>query len=607
MAQAAAAYALNDRQVDVETPEHVSVGYELADLGSRFTATLIDWLILALVGIVLGLGLIATGAAEASTGMGIVPGGSIFVAFVGLAWWLVTWGYRVYYEGFRDGQTIGKKAMRIRVVQEGGFPVTFRAAAVRNLLRLIDMQPGFAWGVAGLSMMLHPRTKRLGDIAAGTVVVRDRTGQPIPEDRTPDAPAAVGRPVLTDQEYGALSMYVQRRATLEFAVRGQLSGTLTQRLAPRVGADPRALRMTADQFLGMVHQEETVRRRASGAGGRAGSGQATALFRRQKANWDEYHRMLDEARARGLAGMGEARVSRFAGLYREVAADLARARTYGGSPELLFMLERAVGAGHNLLYHAPERRWIGVRRWMTSGFPALVRRLWRPIAVAAVLLYLPAVITFAAVRQDPGLGRRMLGPAMMERAEEAESRQAQGKAYISADDFGGSGRMSIDLMKHNTQVTFGAFAGGLLAGVGTALMLVFNGVLVGAVTGVFANYGANLYIWSFLLVHGVIELTAICIAGGAGLWMGSALLLPGRLTRREALVRRAREAVSLIGGTALMLVVAGIFEGCVSPSGLPAELKLALAALLATGLVTYLLFAGRDETGRLVVEMAAER
>lgn len=607
MAQAAAAYALNDRQVDVETPEHVSVGYELADLGSRFTATLIDWLIMALVGIVLGLGLLAVGAVQASTGLGIVPGAGIFAAFVGFAWWLVTWGYRVYYEGFRDGQTIGKKAMRIRVVQEGGFPVTFRAAAIRNLLRLIDMQPGIAWGVAGLSMMLHPRTKRLGDIAAGTVVVRDRTGQPIPEDRTPDVPAAVGRPLLSDQEYGALSMYVQRRATLEFAVRTQLSGTLTQRLAPRVGADPRALRMTADQFLGMVHHEETVRRRASGAGGRAGSGQATALFRRQKASWDEYHRMLDEARARGLSAMGEARVSRFAGLYREVAADLARARTYGGSPELLFMLERAVGAGHNLLYRAPQRRWIGIRRWMASGFPALVRRLWRPIAVAAVLLYLPAAITFAAVRHDPGLGRRMLGPAMMERAEQAESRQAQGKAYISAEDFGGSGRMSIDLMKHNTQVTFGAFAGGLLAGVGTALMLVFNGVLVGAVTGVFANYGANLYIWSFLLVHGVIELTAICIAGGAGLWMGSALLLPGRLTRREALVRRARESVSLIGGTALMLVVAGFFEAFVSPSGLPAEVKLALAAFLATGLVMYLLFAGRDETGRLVVEMAAER
>ncbi|HEU4556985.1 MAG TPA: stage II sporulation protein M, partial [Longimicrobium sp.] len=556
----AVAYALNDRQVDIETPEHVSVGYELADLGSRFTAMLIDGIVLTVVGLVLMLGLLALGVMGAMTGVGLAGGGVVVAVMIAL-WFLVSWGYRVYYEGFRDGQTIGKKAMRIRVVQDGGFPVTFRAAAVRNLVRMIDMQPGMTWGVAALAMMLHPRTKRLGDMAAGTVVVRDRTGQPIPEDTAPDVSAAVGRPVLSDQEFGALSMYVQRRATLEFAVRTQLAGTLVQRLAPRLGVDPRGLQVTTDQFLGAVYEEEAVRRRAAGAGGRAGSGQATGLFRRQKPMWDGYNGMLDEARKGGLAKMGEARVSRFAAMYREVAADLARARTYGGSPELLFTLERAVGAGHNLLYRAPRSRWIGLRRWVMGGFPALVRLRWKPIAIAAVLLYLPAILTFAAVRRDPGLGRSMMGPAMMERAEQADARQAQGKAYISAEDEGGAPLLSSLLMTNNIRVTFVAYAGGITAGVGTALMLVYNGIIVGAVTGVFANYQANVFLWSFLLVHGVIELTAVCIAGGAGLWMGSGMLLPGRRTRREVLVTRGREAVSLIGGTALMLVMAGMIEG----------------------------------------------
>lgn len=606
MAQAAAAYALNDRQVDVETPEHVSVGYELADLGSRFTAMLIDGVVLAVVWGVLVCGLLALGFITVASGIGGFEGIGMIAAFLLALWFVITWGYRVYYEGFRDGQTIGKKLMRIRVVQDGGFPMTFRAAAVRNLIRVLDMQPGMTWGVAALAMMLHPRTKRLGDMAGGTVVVRDRTGQPIPEDHAPEPSAAVGRPLLGDQEFGALSMYVQRRATLDFAVRSQLAGTLTQRLATHVGADPRRLQNTADQFLGMVYEEELVRRRAAGAGGRAGSGQATGLFRRQKPMWDAYGRMLGEARG-GLAAMGEARVSRFAGMYREVAADLARARTYGGSPELLFMLERAVGAGHNLLYRAPARRWIGVRRWIMGGFPALVRLRWRPIALAAVLLYLPAVLTFAAVRNNPGLGRTMIGPAMMERAEQAEARQAQGKAYVSADDAGGSPLMSSMLMTNNIQVTFGVYAGGLLAGVGTVVMLVFNGILLGAVTGVFANYDANLHLWSFLLGHGVIELTAVCIAGGAGLWLGSAILLPGRRTRGEVLVRRGRESVSLIGGTAVMLVLAGIIEGFISPSALPAQVKLVLAALLGMGMVLYLAFAGRDEAARLAAEASAER
>lgn len=604
---ATVAYALNDRQVDIETPEHVSVGYELADLGSRFTAMLIDGLVLTVVGVVLVLGGLALAAVGVWAGVGSGRNAGLLVALVIGLWFIVSYGYRVYYEGLRDGQTIGKKAMRIRVVQDGGFPITLRAAAVRNLLRVIDMQPGFTWGVAGIAMMAHPRTKRLGDMAAGTVVVRDRTGQAIPEEQVPEPSAAVGRPVLSDQEFGALSMYVQRRNTLEFAVRSQLAATLVQRLAPRVGADPRRLQMTGDQFLGMVFEEEGLRRRAAGAGGRAGSGQATALFRRQKPMWDGYDRMVDEARGGGLAAMGEARVSRFAGLYREVAADLARARTYGGSPELLFTLERAVGAGHNLLYRAPASRWIGVRRWVMGGFPALVRKRWKPIAIAAVLLYVPALLTFAAVRNDPALGRRLGGPVIVERAEAAERRQAQGKGYINADEEGGSPFLSTFITVNNVKVSFLAYAGGLLAGAGTAVLLVFNGVSIGAATGVFANFDASLYLWSFLLVHGAIELTAICIAGGAGLWLGSAFILPGRRRRSEVLVRRGLESVSMIGGVVAMLLLAGFFEGFVSPSNLPAGAKLAVAAFLAVGLILYLLLAGRDEAAKMAADAAAER
>jgi len=601
--QQTAAYALADRQVDVETPEHVSVGYELADLGSRFTAMLVDGLVLGLI----FFGLLCFLLILAATGLGAIFRGDLVIAAFILVWFLASAGYYVFYEGFRDGQTPGKKMMRIRVVQDGGYPVSFRAAAVRNLMRAIDALPPPSWGVAALTMMLHPRTKRLGDIAAGTVVVRDRTGQPVPEERAAAGAVPMGRPLLGDQEFAALSMYVQRRAGLEYGVRAQVAGTLMQRLAPRFEGDPRRGQLPFDQYLGTVYEEESARRRESGAGGRAGSPQATALFRRQKPMWDEYDRMLAEARRAGLPAMGERRVSRFATLYREVAADLARARTYGGSPELLFTLERAVGAGHNLLYSAPSSGWRGFRAWIAGGFPALVRMRWRPVLAATVLLYLPAVLTFAAVRGDPAMGRRMLPAGLMQRAEEAESRQAAGKGYVTPEDFGGMPVMATAIMSNNVRVTFLAFAAGILAGLGTALVLVFNGVQLGAVAAVFANYGANLHLWSFILPHGIIELTAICIAGGAGLWLGSALLLPGRMTRREALVVRGREAVSLIGGTAVMLVVAGTIEGFVSPSDLPSGVKLGVAALTLVLLVMYLGFAGRGEEARRAAAEAGMR
>ncbi|HEX2081024.1 MAG TPA: stage II sporulation protein M [Longimicrobium sp.] len=602
MAQTATAHLLSDRQVDVETPEHVAIGYELADLGSRFTALLIDvaLIILAQLGAWLGLYALVSLFGFRSLLVGLGLGVVVFIGFV------LMWGYFVFYEGLRDGQTPGKRRMGIRVVHDGGFPVTVRAAAVRNLMRIIDIQPAGSWGVGGLVMMLHPQTKRLGDIAAGTVVVRDRTGQPIPEETASPVATSLGRPRLSDEEFAALQMYASRRASLDAAVRSDISRKLMTRVERHFGEDARRWEMSPDAYLSLVHDEELVRRQASGAGGRAGTAQATALVRRQRREWDEYQKLLDEARTRGLDQLGEAKVSRFAALYREMAADLARARTYGGSPELLYTMERLVGFGHNLLYRPPTRSWRRFLAFAAGGFAALARRRWKPILIASLLFYLPALLTFAAVRRDPALTSQLLGAEMMSRVEEAAEKEARGEGYVEMPEVF-MPAMATSLISNNVQVTFMAFAGGILAGLGTAWILVLNGVMLGSVVAAFANVGQTMHLMEFILGHGVIELTAICISGGAGLWMGSAFLLPGRRTRREVLVTRGREAVSLIGGTALMLVIAGLIEGFISPSDLPREAKLTLAALFALAMVAYFAFAGHGAEHQEAAEHAGDR
>ena len=602
MAQTAAAHLLSDRQVDVETPEHVAIGYELADLGSRFTAMLLDWIL-----IVLGqLGLyLAVLLAALLFGLEnpLLPLGW---AFVGIVIFILVWGYYVFFEGLRDGQTPGKRRMGIRVVHDGGFPVTVRGAAVRNLLRIIDIQPAPSWALGGLTMMLHPQTKRLGDLAAGTVVVRDRTGQPIPEEAARPAAAPLGPPRLTDEEFAALQAYTSRAAGLERPIRAELSRRLLSRVERHVAEDPRRWQTTPDAYLLLLHDEELARRQAAGAGGRSGTAQATALVRRQRAQWDEYATLLEEARGRGLDALGEARVSRFAALYREMAADLARARTYGGSPELLYTMERMVGTGHNLLYRPPTRSWRRFRAFAGGGFAALVRRRWKPIALGAALFYLPALLTFAAVRAQPELERELLNAEMLSRVEGAAAKEARGEGYYEETDIL-MPALASRLIRNNVQVTFFAFAGGILAGVGTVLILLTNGLHLGSISAAFANHGQSLHLWTFVLPHGIIELTAICIAGGAGLWMGSAILLPGRRTRREVLVARGREAISLIGGTALMLVCAGLIEAFISPSPLPREAKLAAAAVFATAMVCYFAFAGHGTDDRAAAESLGER
>jgi uncharacterized membrane protein SpoIIM required for sporulation/uncharacterized RDD family membrane protein YckC len=602
MPQTVTAHQLADRQVDVETPEHVAIGYELADLGSRFMALLLDimYIILGQAAVWLALyalvGLLGFSSALVGVGLGI----AVFAAFV------LLWGYFVYFEGLRDGQTPGKRRMGIRVVHDGGFPVTVRAAAVRNLMRIIDIQPAISWGVGGLAMMLHPQTKRLGDMAAGTVVVRDRTGQPIPEEAAAPAPTSLGRPRLSDDEFAALEMYASRRRTLDSAVRADISRKLIARVERHFVEDARRAQMSPDAYLALVHDEEMVRRRAAGAGGRAGTAQATALVRRQRREWDEYQKLLDDARNRGLNQLGEAKVSRFAALYREMAADLARARTYGGSPELLYTMERLVGFGHNLLYRPPTGSWRRFVAFARGGFAALVRRRWKPILVACALFYLPTLLTFAAVRREPTLTGELLGAEMMSRVEEAAAKERRGEGYVEMPEVF-MPVLATSLIQNNVQVTFLAFAGGLLAGLGSVWILVLNGVMLGSVVAAFANVGQAMHLFEFILGHGVIEITAICISGGAGLWLGSAFLLPGRRTRREVLVTRGREAVSLIGGTALMLVVAGLIEGFISPSELPREVKLVLAAFFALAMVAYFAFAGHRAEHRRAAEHAGDR
>src|SRR5690606_37493247 len=143
-------------------------------------------------------------------------------------------------------------------------------------------------------------------------------------------------------------------------------------------------------------------RAAAGSGTTGGSQRSSQLVRQQRGVWAELQSLVQKAaEAGGLKALPGQDVPRFAALYRETSAGRARARTHRGSGGLLFMLERLVGAGHNLLYRAERHGVRQALKWVSIGFPTLVRRRWRPIAAAAVLFYLPALLSFAAARLDP--------------------------------------------------------------------------------------------------------------------------------------------------------------------------------------------------------------
>ena len=148
-------------------------------------------------------------------------------------------------------------------------------------------------------------------------------------------------------------------------------------------------------------------------------------------------------------------------------------------------------------------------------------------------------------------------------------------------------------MQNNIRVTILVFAFGAMLGLGTIYYLAFNGANMASVLALTYRAGFGNDLVTFMVGHGVIELSCVFIAGGAGLLIGGAMIMPGDLSRADALKTRGMEAVRLMLGVALLLVVAGVIEGFISPAPIDPRIKYSIAALTGLALYSYLLFAGR--------------
>ena len=149
--------------------------------------------------------------------------------------------------------------------------------------------------------------------------------------------------------------------------------------------------------------------------------------------------------------------------------------------------------------------------------------------------------------------------------------------------------MSAMIMTNNIQVAILAFAGGITFGLLTVYILIYNGLIIGALAAIFWNYGNSYVFWAFILPHGVIELIAIFIAGGAGLLMGYKLFVPGPFSRASHLKTQAKRSVMLMLGTVPIFIIAGIIEGFITPGSFSLEMKYAVAGLTFVGITAYVL------------------
>jgi len=279
----------------------------------------------------------------------------------------------------------------------------------------------------------------------------------------------------------------------------------------------------------------------------------------------------------------------FGRLYRRAVGSLSLAKSEGIDESTIDYLNSLVGRAYGRIYRSESRGIRSIPRFFARELPVTFRRSGRYIALGFGIFLLGAMVGFAVTAIRPGLADVVLGPSWADRMDDY-AEQFRGEVNIIPEEL--RPVFSSVIVTNNIQVAVVAFATGIFFGLGTIYALFANGLMMGMVSGGVQVRGVSGNFWGFVAPHGVIELTAVFMAAGAGLMLGLALLSPGDLPRKVALKSAAREAFKLVLGAASLLAVAAVIEAFFSPTATPNQLKFAFAACMAFLLITYFGFAG---------------
>lgn len=296
-------------------------------------------------------------------------------------------------------------------------------------------------------------------------------------------------------------------------------------------------------------------------------------------NWERLEALTARVSRLRLRSLSGEEVREFGRLYRRTAADLAIAREEVSDQRLVNYLNHLVGRAHGAIYRNEASGFGVFVTFFRYEFPAVFRKTFSYTFTAFLTFVLAAAFAAAACAIDEGFADRIAPQVKQDIASHRNWTDSVNRANPLA---------ATSIQTNNIVVTFFAFGGGVVLGVGTLWVLAQNGLLLGMVLTLCFRYR----FWEipiFISAHGVIELTAIFIAGGAGLLIGKALLMPGDLRRIDALVTNGRLAIKLILGCIPMLLIAGLIEGFVSPAHIPAAFKFLVSAISALLMTIYFL------------------
>ncbi len=296
-----------------------------------------------------------------------------------------------------------------------------------------------------------------------------------------------------------------------------------------------------------------------------------------RPDWDKLSILTEKIQKKGFKSLDSQEVKDFLHLFQLTSHNLSYSKTHYGSCELTTYLNSLIGRSHNYIYSVKRSSLKELLHYFTRKFPSLLKEHRKMILISTLIFFLGFIISFLMVYSDKATATYFLP---------AEYVDAMSQDLGSGADWNAP-MMSSFIMLNNITVSFKAFVFGITLGLGTIYVLFMNGTLLGSLAALVFIQNNNLNFWSLILPHGIIELTAIFIAGGAGLLIGKSIITPGDLKRKDSIIKGCIQGASLIGGVCFLLVIAGIIEGFFTPLNISPHIKLFFALMTAVILGLY--------------------
>jgi len=311
---------------------------------------------------------------------------------------------------------------------------------------------------------------------------------------------------------------------------------------------------------------------------------------KRRPYWDRLGKLLSQADAGGLRALSRSELQETALLYRQVAGDLSALRQDSTARAYTEHVNQLLARAHHIIYSTRRTSFLNVFRYFRDQYPAIFQRNIRYVLLSLAVTLAGAVFGSVITIARPQFMRQMLGPEMVATIDRHEMWTESVVAMAPA--------ASGWIMTHNLSVSFIAFAGGVVFGLGSVYSMFFNGMLLGVIGVACQQHGMSLSLWSFVAPHGSLESPSIILAGAAGFRLAHGVLFPGLYRWRDSVAIAGQESSRLVTGIIPLLIIAGTLEGFFSPSTAPIWLKFTVGGLLFILLLLWL-FRSLPATSRI--------